>query len=259
MEKYTADLGVDGFSIVPNVFSHSFLEKINEAFEKSYLVCRAAQVKNGVAEITDGTLHHLLVTDPIYLELLQQIIDSPLYPAMESFFNGKFVLNTFGGVKNLKSKPSYVANIHRDIRFFSGDFPLMMQLLIMLDDFTIENGATFLLGGSHQADAKPGETDFYQKASRAIGKRGDVLLFNSNLWHAAGINTTDTERRALTINFTKPFMKPQLDYCRALGYDFVETLPTELQQVLGYFARVPSNLDEWYRKPEERFYRPNQS
>ena len=53
-------------------------------------------------------------------------------------------------------------------------------------------------------------------------------------------------------------MKQQLDYSRAIGFDNVEKLSTELQQLVGFYSRIPTNLDEWYQKPEQRFYRPGQ-
>ncbi len=84
------------------------------------------------------------------------------------------------------------------------------------------------------------------------------MFFDSNLWHAAGENFSVFERKAITITFTKSFMKQQMDYCRTLSYDYIETLPEKLQQVLGYFSRTPKNLNEWYQKPEKRCYRPNQ-
>ena len=155
-------------------------------------------------------------------------------------------------------QPSYVANIHRDIRFFSGDFPLMLNMLIMVDDFNLDNGATYLLPKSHLTDEKPTEKIFYENSDRIIGGRGDILCFNSNLWHAAGVNKTNEERRALTITFTKPFMKQQFDYSRAIGYKNIEKLSDKLKQLLGYYSRTPSNLNEWYQKPEKRFYRPGQ-
>jgi ectoine hydroxylase-related dioxygenase (phytanoyl-CoA dioxygenase family) len=225
----------------------------------SYEFCRKIQVANGVDQITDGTLHHLIATnDPIYFEILEKIANSTLYQFIKDYFNGNFIINSYGGVKNIKSKPSYVANIHRDIRFFSGDFPLMLNLLIMLDDFTLENGATYLLPNSHLKGEKPSDEIFYKQSDRAIGKRGDILFFNSNLWHAAGINTTNTERRAITITFTKPFMKQQLDYSRAVGYNELEGKSEEIKQILGYFSRIPSNFNEWYQLPEKRFYKNNQ-
>jgi hypothetical protein len=259
MKNNKEDLKIKGYTKIQNYFELDFCEKINKSIDKSYEFCRTIQIKNGVDQITDGTLHHLIATkDPIYIEILNKIVDNKIYDFIKEYFNGNFILNSYGGVKNLKSKPSYVANIHRDIRFFSGNFPLMLNLLIMLDDFTLENGATFLLPGSHLIEEKPDDKTFYEKSDRAIGKRGDIIFFNSNLWHAAGINQTDTERRAITITFTKPFMKQQLDYSRAVGYDFLETKSEAIKQIIGFNSRTPSNLDEWYQLPEKRFYKKNQ-
>jgi ectoine hydroxylase-related dioxygenase (phytanoyl-CoA dioxygenase family) len=53
-------------------------------------------------------------------------------------------------------------------------------------------------------------------------------------------------------------MKQQLDYPRAVGYDELEKMSSRLQQLIGFFSRTPSTLDEWYQKPENRFYRPGQ-
>lgn len=253
------DLAKNGYCHIPQVLDCAYVNQLANALDESYQTCRSIQIKNGISTVTDGTVHHLLATgNNVYLDLLQRLTTLPIYTFIEDFFKGKFILNSYGGVINLPNKPSYVASIHRDIRFFSGAFPLMLNCLIMLDDFTLENGATYLLKGSHIIDNKPDEAGFYQYADRAVGKKGDILLFNANLWHAAGINQTNRNRRAITITFTKPFMKQQLDYPRCVGYDKQHEFTEHLQQVIGYFSRSPSNLDEWYQKPENRFYRPNQ-
>lgn len=259
MEKQKRELQELGFTFIRSFFDNQFVEKINRAIQVNYRTCRKIQIDNGVDSITDGTAHHLLTSNDItYIEIIETICNSKIYDFLKDYFNGNFIINSYGGFFNLSHKHSYVNNIHRDIRFFSGDFPLMLNLLIMLDDFTLDNGATYLLAGSHKKDEKPTEQEFYDKSDRALGKKGDVLLFNSNLWHAAGINTTDQERRAITITLTKPFMKQQFDYPRAVGYDKLETMSSNLQQIIGFLSRTPSTLDEWYQKPENRFYRPGQ-
>lgn len=253
------DLKENGYTIMPSFFDENSMNAVSDSIDESYELCRKIQIKNGIDAVTNGTVHHLLGTkEDVYLEILKKISLSPVYEFMQKYFNGNCIVNSYGGVINITSKPSYVANVHRDIRFFSGDFPLMLNMLIMLDDFTLENGATYLLAKSHLKENKPTDEEFYEKSDRAVGKKGDILFFNSNLWHAAGINTTDQVRRAITITFTKPFMKQQLDYSRAIGYENVEKLSIELQQLIGFYSRIPSNLEEWYQKPEQRFYRPGQ-
>jgi len=53
-------------------------------------------------------------------------------------------------------------------------------------------------------------------------------------------------------------VKQQLDYPRALGDEFGASLSPVLRQVLGYNARVPASLDEWYQPPERRLYQKSQ-
>lgn len=259
MNTRCIELKENGYTVIPSFFDENYMNTVSNSIDDSYELCRNIQIKNGIDAMTNGTVHHLLATnDTIYLEILNKISSSPIYEFLLNYFRGNFIINSFGGVLNITAKPSYVANIHRDIRFYSGDFPLMLNMLIMLDDFTLENGATYLLAKSHLKADKPSDKEFYEKSHRAIGKKGDVLFFNSNLWHAAGLNTTAHVRRAITITFTKPFMKQQLDYSKAIGYENVKELSTELQQLVGYYSRTPSNLEEWYQKPDERFYRPGQ-
>ncbi|MES2559946.1 MAG: phytanoyl-CoA dioxygenase family protein [Bacteroidota bacterium] len=254
-----SNLETNGFELIQSQISTELIQKINVSLDMSYERARSIQKANGIEAVTDGTIHHLLAyEDQIYLDLLMAIVESPLYDYVRKFFNGNFILNSYGGLKNLPSKPSYVVKVHRDIRFFSDSFPLMLNMLIMLDDFTLENGATYLLAKSHLQPDKPADDYFYAHADRATGKRGDVLFFNSNLWHAAGLNTSTEERRAITITFTKPFMKQQLDYPHAVGTDKLLQLSPNMQQVIGYFSRTPGTLNEWYQVPEKRFYRPGQ-
>ena len=134
----------------------------------------------------------------------------------------------------------------------------MAQLLVMLDDFTEANGATYFLAGSHRMREKPSDDLFFARAARATGRAGSIVIFDSKLWHAAGVNATDRPRRALTLAFTRPFVKQQLDYPRALGYERAETLSPALRQVLGYDARVPVTLDDWYQPPDKRMYKRDQ-
>jgi ectoine hydroxylase-related dioxygenase (phytanoyl-CoA dioxygenase family) len=128
----------------------------------------------------------------------------------------------------------------------------------MVDDFTKENGGTFLIPKSHLEEKKPTEQELFSRAIQAIGKRGDILIFNANVWHASAPNTTQDHRRAIPITISKSFMKQLLDYPRAIGYNRMDEFNNELQQLLGYHSRVPASLEEWYQPEEKRFYKKDQ-
>jgi phytanoyl-CoA dioxygenase PhyH len=231
------------------------VSRLTCALEKVYAEQRVLQIRNGVGTGTDGTVHHLPCAGGVFLELLEQASQQA---PLDRFFRGPYILNTYGGVLNLPNDASYVSRVHRDQRTFSGDLHLMAQLLVMLDDFTEENGATYFLTGSHRLAERPPDAEFFRDAVRACGRAGSIVMFDSNLWHAAGVNRSASPRRALTLAFTLPFVKPQLDYPRALGYDRAESLSPVLRQLLGYNARVPASLDEWYQPPERRLYKRDQ-
>ena len=239
--------------IIPTTLVAHMLEDMQNAIN----ICREIRQKNGVLENNEGTTHHILELGQSFLDYL--VLSEQLNPYFESYFNGKFILNSLGGNINRKNIFSYASNIHRDIRSYSGNIPLLLNTLVMLDDFTCENGATFLMSGSHRTHAdKPSENEFSEVAQQAIAKAGSVLVFNSNLWHRAGENKTDAPRRSITPMYCKPFIKPQYDYARALGYEKISEYSNWLRQVLGFNARIPTSLSEWYQPKEKRMYQFDQ-
>jgi Phytanoyl-CoA dioxygenase (PhyH) len=244
-----------GWVIFENVISKDLIGRMIEGIHKAYDTCRAIQVKNGIAADTEFTVHHLIGQHDSFLEYLSV---PHIKPYVARYFAGKYILNSFGGAINSAYSRSYAHRIHRDIRSYSGDLPLVLNTLVMFDDFTCDNGSTYLMPGGHRLAHKPSDQEFYSVAQRALGSAGSILMFNSNLWHAGGDNNTDKPRRSVTPMFCKPFVKPGFDYPRALGYDKADSFSPELRQILGYNARIPATLDEWYQPPEKRMYKPDQ-
>ncbi len=48
-----------------------------------------------------------------------------------------------------------------------------------------------------------------------------MIVFDSTLWHAAGANVSGSDRLAINHQFTRSFIKQQIDYVRALGEQLV--------------------------------------
>jgi len=255
LEIFDQSMNDYGWIIYEDAIDESFIDEINNSLEGAYCVRREIQIKNGIGADMNGTLHHLVERNGFSLKFLQQ---NYCEKEIKYFLKGNYILNSLGAVINLKDERPYVQNIHRDIRSFTGEFKIMIQMMVILDDFTEENGATYFLSGSHKRDTKPDEQYFYDYAERATAKKGSLILFDSNLWHAAGKNYTDRQRRTLTMAFTRPFFKQQMDYPRLLGYDFKDNLSEDLIQVIGYNARLPENLNEYYQPVQKRMYQPNQ-
>lgn len=244
-----------GWISYENALEPEFVDQINDSLEIAYEKRREIQKINGISQNMEGTLHHLIESDNFALKFLDRLY---CHEEMKAFLGGNYIVNAFGGVMNSKDNRPYVQNIHRDVRSFMDADKTMVQMMVLLDDFTIENGATYMLSGSHQIADKPDDNYFYENADRALAKKGSIILFDSNLWHAAGKNTTGGNRRVLTISYTKPQFKQQFDYPRFLGYEFGESLSDGLRQILGYKSRIPATLDEYYQPLNKRMYQPDQ-
>jgi len=244
-----------GWIVYENALEPEFVDEINDSLEDAYERRRQIQISNGIDQNMEGTLHHLLEADNFALKFLDRLYCDE---EMKQFLGGNYIVNAFGGVMNSKNRKPYVQNIHRDVRTFWGNDKMMVQMMVILDDFTPENGATYMLTGSHKVEEKPNDNYFYKNSDRAIAPKGSIILFDSNLWHAAGKNTTQGNRRALTLSFTRPHFKQQLDYPRFLGYDYGESLSDGLRQVIGYKSRIPANLVEYYQPVDKRMYQPGQ-
>lgn len=244
-----------GWFLFEDVVDAALVKELIVDLEHSYEIRRPIQIKNGVDVNTEGTAHHLLADGKSFLEFLNRAY---LDEYLKTFFGGNYILNAFGGNLNRPSQLTYASNVHRDVRTYTREIKFLMNIIVMLDDFTLDNGATYLLGGSHLKKEKPGDEEFFSRADRAVGKSGSIVFWDSNIWHAAGENKTDLPRRSLSLIYSKPFMKQQFDYPRSVGYENAAGYSEEFRQIVGFNARVPASLEEWYQPPEQRFYKRDQ-
>src|SRR5205814_1439926 len=111
----------------------------------------------------------------------------------------------------------------------------------MLDDFTLENGATRMLPGSHRWGKLPQEVLSDPSAAHPeevllTGKAGTVVVMNAHMWHGGTANRSPRERRALHAFYTR-WDKPQQQYQRKL-------IRPEVQQRLGPDVRRLLALDD---------------
>lgn len=152
---------------------------------------------------------------------------------------------------------NYTSRIHVDRPHHISEFMDSMGSLLLLDDFTEENGATWVLPGSHLREEKPDEEYFYAHASRIVAPKGSVFYFNLRLWHAGGVNMSSDWRNALGIGMVRPYLKQRIDLPKALEKSAVDvrTLSDSAKQRLGYFSIPPTSLEEYYAPDHMRTYR----
>lgn len=250
-EEFDAKIASEGWAVLEGIVPERMVWEMCEDLDFAYSACRRAQREAGLEE-TEGTVHHLpAVRGRSFLRFLEE---NPTAPYVSQFFGGQpYILSSFGGQFNFPEAANYAAKVHRDVRSFWMD-RIMLNTLVTLDDMDENNGATWLMLGGHEVRNKPTDDDFAAAAVQVSAPAGSVVAWDSRLWHKAGVNRSRAPRRIVTPIYSVPAWKQGLDYSRAIGYERVAEFSEPLKQVLGYYARVPATLQEWYRKPEERLY-----
>jgi len=87
------------------------------------------------------------------------------------------------------------------------DFPMQLSTLWMLSDFTLENGGTLIVPGSHRTSDNPTGTmgvdrfEKYPTEMQVTGAAGTVLVFDSRLWHATAGNMSDCPRVGMVVRY----------------------------------------------------------
>ena len=248
------NLATKGYSVSEEFLSDSIATSLKSDCEKWIGKCGEYQKNAGLVE--DYTGHHCVGGGDSIDDLLNS---HRFHSLLAAFFEEKkYILHACNPVLGPPSANSYLHKIHRDINTFIPEANLRLNVLVALDAFTIDNGATEILPYSHRTAAAPSPEEFDAKKLSLCMPKGSVAFFDSYLWHRAGKNATQNNRVALTLSYGLSFIKPQLDYARLLGEDVGRNFSPLSRQVFGYNSRVPTSLTEWYRKPEDRLYHPDQ-
>ena len=190
-----------------------------------------------------------------FIELAQA---SPVQPYIDLLLGDTCVIRNYSAVQLFPNVTNMVADVHKDSPRFSNDYLLSAQVLYFIDDFTAETGATWILPGSHNAPERPTNEQFHSRAIQVFGKAGTALIFDSQLWHAGGVNISPAPRRGIAVVFTRSFVKQEIDFVRALGPKTLARLNDTGRRLIGWNVRVPCSRTEFYVPEAERLYKSGQ-
>jgi ectoine hydroxylase-related dioxygenase (phytanoyl-CoA dioxygenase family) len=108
----------------------------------------------------------------------------------------------------------------------------------MLDEFSVANGATAFVPGSHLLGKSPREVISDLNASHPDeivieGRPGDVLVFNGHCWHAGRPNETGGHRRAILIHYLRADVPRPENRRQHLDADRAAALTSKERELLG--------------------------
>ena len=125
----------------------------------------------------------------------------------------------------------------------NGSYFMNCQSTIMLEDFTIENGATRVAPGTQLRARFPTEEEFDPIAVQTTGPAGSAMLMTGLLWHCAGVSRVDTPRLGILGQYLPKFVKPMEDQLKSVSAAVIARASPELRSLLGVDDPYPQVLD----------------
>jgi ectoine hydroxylase-related dioxygenase (phytanoyl-CoA dioxygenase family) len=190
-------------SLLPKAQIEIILSRLEElwstegehAGEENYIepgVRRLANLAN------KGEMFRSLYAHPQVLEIVETVMGSDVRAAM---VNARDV-PPHTGVRMPFHMDSDKGRVRDEIGYSAA------TAIWMLDEFTVANGATAFVPGSHLLGKSPKEllTDLNASHPDEIvieGRPGDVLVFNGHCWHAGRPNETEDHRRAILVHYLR--------------------------------------------------------
>jgi ectoine hydroxylase-related dioxygenase (phytanoyl-CoA dioxygenase family) len=261
IDRTVQDLDQLGYAVVEGVLPGAFLQQTRDAL---YRVQRAIRDEVGDERLSRagelGVLRLMFRFDDHFFRFLEipeviAVVDRVLSPTAILHLQNGFILPSHAeGEKPVVFQTRY----HQDFPRVLNGYLASLNVFFAIDAFTTTNGATWVVPGTHQQRVPPSPEEIATRAHPVECPAGSMILFDSTLWHAAGANTSGRDRLAINHQFTPSFIKQQIDYVRALGDDVMTSQSPRTQQLLGWYTRVVTSLDEYYQPEERRLYRSGQ-
>lgn len=246
-QEIVSEIRDKGLYVFPNVFSatkcKAFIDASNKVINKFieedfFLLHKDSQ------HIVSPFQHDELFLDLIYQpkidEVMKELLDPDYVLISSNISNRQIRENIKTGYKNPLGD-----NWHNDSRVVGGqrlDKGFSYLAIIMLDDFTVNNGATQYIPGSHVRRGIPERYGDYE-FKYLEGKAGSLVIMDSGTWHKRGCSSMNSRWSVFNL-FGPWFMKPYFRFPELMGEEFGKRTSKEIRRLLHYNSTPPLNERE---------------
>ena len=241
--NYLEQIKKDGYCVLPQVLSqnqvNNFLTKIKELYKETkdkicqdtpYLNTNQPNVYN--LQNKDINFIKLLFDNKEIEHILIKHLNDKWYKQIPQD-QPNYILRSFGARSSNSSLPLHIDSFIP----YQGEEVIAMQMVIVLEDMSIENGCTVVIPGSHQIGEYADNTKF-NNATPLLLKAGDIAIWDSRIWHGTTNNKTEDTRWTIIATFTRWWIKQHFDITKALPEEIKNQLSQKEKSILG-FASVP--------------------
>jgi hypothetical protein len=242
-----------GYSALDAALSESELDRYSNLFDEAATRYGADASTKGynLEDINERDTVRLLPTiSPIFWNI---VFDERLHQLLSRLLGGYYILNQVNGLINRGHQSKYhQAQYHRDLPYqhFTSSRPLAINALFALDDFTIENGATRVIPGSHHREAFPSDEVVRRLEKQVTVRRGTFIVLDCMVYHAGSTNLTVRDRRAINHVFTIPMLRQQFHIPSVIADP--SAFSDQQKKILGYGLEEYRSVDDWLRSRQTK-------
>jgi len=232
-----------GYAVLDSGYTPGELANLSEAFDQT----RQHYVQTWGEERLRSINEFHTVRAPLTLgqqAFLSLATNHNLMSVLGKLIVGKFILNQQNGIINPPNEAYNQGAWHRDLPYqhFVSSSPLAVNALFCVDDFTLENGATFVLPASHKSENYPSEAYIQRNALQLQAKAGQFVLLDCMMFHSGGFNRTDRERRAVNHVYTIPYFKQQIKLAGLMEH---LELTLGQRELFGMSFQEPASIEQY--------------
>ena len=254
LEKNIEKLDRLGYFVVPSVIEDKVISKISLKMDQIKSDQENEFGINFLKKIGDkGVLRTMFSYDKSFYDL---IVNEEILKHVHSIIGEFAILHLQNGIVLENQIEHNQSKFHRDFpKDFIASKILSINAFIAIDEFNHQNGGTWVIPGSHKHEEMPSLEYINENKIQIKCPKGSILFFDSLLWHAGGSNFTKKPRRAINQQYTRPFIKQQIDLTKLIDINEIAGNET-LTKTLGFWSIPPSSINE-YRvdDPSKRTYR----
>jgi ectoine hydroxylase-related dioxygenase (phytanoyl-CoA dioxygenase family) len=247
LARLAGEIDQHGYAIVPNVIPDDVRESLVEQIDRSMGELEIPFGENVFLGRQTRRIFNLLARDrlfetpPVFARTL---------PVIERVLDDECLLSSLTAIEMNSGQARQP--LHSDDGSYG--FPRPSPAFIMiamwaLTDFTVENGGTHIVPGSHRRDRRPQRGDDPETIQVEMSA-GSVLFYNGSLWHGGGENRSDSRRLAIVNNYCAGFLRQEECQLLALSQERVAAFRPRLRRLVGYgtYRGLLGHVDQ--RSPE---------
>lgn len=253
-EEHAYHVRTRGYALVPDFLDRRTIDVLRDALSRAL---DAYEPRPGVERsfLDRHQLHDLMIRDIDFAALLE---DPRLQQLVAPHLGEHWIMYAATSSSVPPKGTNYAARLHVDSPRFHPGYVFNLGLIWTLDDYTPTSGALKILPGSHHAEDAPREDVFEREAVKVICRAGSLIVFNARTFHRTTPNEGAGWRHSMTLNACRSFMKPRMDWVRAIPSEISGALNDQARRLIGFDTRVPASMEEFYVPPEQRLYKPGQ-